>query len=330
MAQGIALAVLGAAGLNGENLLGLLAESGLAYKSLLLVDEDAFLGRKLEVGDKLLPLSSYAQVDFQEIDLVIACEPIPAELVSQIGEQGASLIAPQACLADALTEPVIAGVNLERQDLYKGMALGVPNAQATVLARLLAPLQDELGLIGVQASWTRAVSLDGRGAIETLAGETAQLLNGKKPKPSFYAEPLAFNLLGLDAAAEEAEFRQLWFQLWGDDRLHLSINTVLAPLFFGDIVSLSVETEQPTGVAELAELLCSAGGCETLEGAEKLLSAAQTKETASIYLAQLRQMDTEGRRFTGLLALDSGRAGLARNFLEIADNLVKKLFISYS
>lgn len=329
MGQGIALAVLGAAGLNGENLLQLLSDSGLAYRSLLLLDEESQLGRKVAVGERLLPLQSYAQADFRDIDLALACEPLSTDLMALIKEQGATLVAPQSALDEQ--DPLVAEINLERLALRKGDLLVVPSSEVTLLVRLLAPVYDELGLVAVHAHWNRSVSLQGRGAVEALASETAHLLNGKRPQSGIFSQPMAFNLLALHGSESEQEFTHLWERLWGDNRLILSINTVLAPIFFGDIVSICLETEQPSSVEELSDLF---DGIEDLIWAEATadisVSARDAQKSMQICLAPLRQLDREGRRFGLLMAVDTARSGLARNLLKIAENLVKNLFVSYS
>lgn len=328
MAQGVALAVLGAAGLNGENLLQLLSASNLAYASLRLLDEDSQLGRKIPVADRMLPLEIAEQVDFQDIDLVLACAPPSTELMERIRSQGASLIAPTSVLPDA--EPLVAELNLARQPLRKGAVLALPGAEATVVARLLAPLQDELGLLGVHSHWTRSISLLGRPALEALAGESVQLLSGKGPSPRLLSDPVAFNLISLDCQPQERDLAQLWHHLWGDNRLILSINSVLAPLFFGDIVGFHIEIEQPSSRQELAELLQGIDDVLLQQDDSVGLSAALSKETEQIHLGALRQLDEEGRHFSFQIALDTARVGYARNLLKITDYLVKNLFISYS
>ncbi|MEO5342556.1 MAG: hypothetical protein H7842_04335 [Gammaproteobacteria bacterium SHHR-1] len=329
MGQGIALAVLGAAGLNGENLLQLLAESSLAYRSLRLLDDDSQLGRKLSVGDALLPLETYPQAEFHDIDLVLACEPPTAELVQRIGEQGASLIAPASALSGA--QPLVAELNLGRVSPRKGDALALPPAEACIMARLLSPLHDELGLHAVHSHWVRSVGLQGRAALQALAGETVQLLNGKRPKPGPFPQPIAFNLLSLDSRSQEQDLRHLWASLWGDNYLILSINSVLAPLFFGDIVSISMVIEQPSNRAEIGQLLASVEDLSLhAEDETGTLTTADSKDGRAMRLGHLRQTDAEGRCFSFQIALDAARDGFARNLLKVADNLAKNLFISYS
>jgi aspartate-semialdehyde dehydrogenase len=331
LSRGIALAVLGAAGLRGENLLDALSESSLPYGSLRLLDDDSQLGRKMVVGDRMVPLESYAQAGFSDIDLVLACEPVSAEMMELVSDAGATLVSLHAGLHESVEEAVIAELNLDRFSLQKGAALAVPSAESTVMARLLSPLHNELGLLSVQSHWVRCVSSMGKGAVESLAGETAQLLNGKRPKAGLLGEPIAFNLLALNTETETQAFRNLWLQLWGDDRLAFSHQAVLAPLFFGDIVSISLETEQASGIGELSEIFQSIDDIEFfIADPVRQLSVAASKDSHHMHLGWLRQNDDQGRRFSFQVALDTVHSGFTRNLLKISDSLVKNLFMSYS
>ena len=330
MGQGLSLAVLGATGSRGENLLQLLARRNFPYGRLLPLDDDALLGKYVEIGDKRLPLISYRDFSFEDVDLALVCQPVDAEVINLIREQGCTLVAPAEMLPDSGFDPVVADVNLRQLPLEKGMQLPIPSAFDSLLAGLLSPLHDQLGLVAANVVWTRSVSADGRQAIEGLAGETAQLLNGNRPKAGVYPQPIAFNLMALDSSADQARFLSLWQALWGDS-LRLSISTLVAPLFFGDMLSLFIETEQAASLAEFREILGELPDCQvTAASRDVLLSAADSATGDKINLAEPRGSEEQGHHFSLNASMDGQRLGLAMNLLKIAEHLEKNLFISYS
>jgi aspartate-semialdehyde dehydrogenase len=330
MGQGLSLAVLGAAGPRGEDLVRLLAQRGFPFARLLPLDDDALLGRYVEAGDQRLPLVPYPQADFAAIDLALVCEPVPAAVLARIREQGCTLIAPAALLPDCGRDPVLAEVNLRQLALERGMLLPVPPASDGLLASLLSPLHDQFGLVAVHGVWIRAVGADGRQGIEALASETAQRLNGKQPKAGPYPQPIAFNLLLRDANAERVRFLSLWRALWGE-ALRLSLSTLVAPLFHGDLLSLSLEVEQACSLEAFRQVLSEIPESRLVAGRPGLLlSATDSASGDKIDLAEPEDAAGTGRHFTLHAAMDAERLGLVMNQLKIAEYLNKNLFISYS
>lgn len=339
MTQGLTLALLGASSLAAENLLSLLEASRLPVKRLVALDEQARLGKTLEFRGHHLALSPLADADFGEVELVLAAQPLASGLVQRIQEQGATLIAPASCLPDAgAGHPLmLAGQNLQTEVLQRGMVLVLPSALDGLLARLLAPVEDEFGIRALAVNWTRSVSHDGRRAIEALAMETAQLLNGRKPKASFYDQRLAFNLLPEDIEPLERSFLRLWQDLWGRTGLGYSLQAQLAPVFHGDVLNVTLDLEDAPQESELEALFHAQAGVELLDRASRLRLEPESgtgsgtdsgSGAALIRLARPRVVaGIQGRVVLSLVA-DVQRAGLARNQIGCAEFLAKTLFFN--
>ena len=328
MGRGIELAVLGAVGLNGDNVLQLIGERELPVSGIRVLDSDDYLGRKVDFGGKLLTLDSYNNFSFSEIDLAIACGETPAGLLEQAMEQGCTVIGPDSAFPDS--QPIVADVELDRLGLGKGDFHAVPTALSSVLASILSPLHDEAGVTAVEATWISAVGNHGRTAIEGLAHETTQLLSGKSAAARAFKEKIAFNMLSIDGDRERQAFKSLWQSLWGDE-VNLNLNVVIAPLFFGDMLSLSIEIEQSMPLDELQQVLASASWIKQQSSDGDIqLSSASTVGSDHIAISELRPLDNENRRFSLLAAVDAPRFGFALNITKLTEYLAKKLFISYS
>lgn len=332
MSRGLEIAVLGAVGLNGDNLLQLIGERGLPVARLRAFDSGDYLGRRVDAGGKMVPVEDYRDADFAGVDVALACTPLPGEVVERALGQGCTLVGPADWLGEASGDSplVVADLNASRATLAKGSAIPVPSAVSTVLASLFSPLHDEAGLREVNATWIAAVGNDGPRAVEGLAHEAAQLLSGKPAEARAYADKIAFNLLARDVEPEATAFQYLWQGLWGDS-LDFALSYAVAPLFFGDLISLTFTTEQSLTREELRQLLGSVAWLEMVE--EKrgiLLGAAGGVGSDRIRLAGLRALNGEGNRFALWAGVDGPRFGLAANLVKIVDILAKKLFISYS
>jgi aspartate-semialdehyde dehydrogenase len=331
MAQGLNLALLGASSLAAENLLSLLEASRLPVKRLVALDEQTGLGKTLEFKGHHVPLSPLEGADFGDLDLVLATVPLDAGLVQRIQEEDATLVTPAGCLpdADAGYGLMLAGQNLQRASLRRGMVLALPSALDSLLARLLAPVEEEFGIRALAVNWTRSVSHDGRRAIEVLAAETAQLLNGRKPKAGRYAQRIAFNLLPEHVEPCEASFLQLWEELWGRTGLAYSLQTQIAPVFYGDVLNLVLDMAVTPEETEFEALLRAQADVEVLATASQLGTDTQPRQgEALMRVARPRLVAGVQGRFVLTVLADVGRAGLARNQIECAEFLAKTLFFN--
>jgi len=332
MSRGLEIAILGAVGLNGDNLLQLIGERGLPVARLHALDSGDYLGRKVDFGGKLVALDDYNNFAFNGVDLAIACSPLPPELIERVREQGCTLIGPADAIPDAGdgSPLILADINGGHMELAKGAAILAPSAVSSVLASLLSPLHDEGGLLEVNATWIGAVGNDGRRAVEGLAHETAQLLGGKPAKPRAYDEKIAFNLLARDGEKESSEFSSLWRTLWGD-RLEFGFAYAVAPVFFGDLISLTLTLEQGMDEVAFRRIMRSVPWIkEAKAGKTFCLGSAGCVGGDSIRIGGVRALNERGDRFTFWAGVDGPRFGLALNLIKIAEILAKKLFISYS
>lgn len=339
MAQGLALALLGASSLAAENLLRLLEDSSLPLERLLPLDEASRAGRSLEFKGHHLAIDLLADADFSGIDIALATVPLSLELQRRIQEQGCTLVAPAACLptdgTDEERQLLLPGQNLERTSLQRGMQVVLPNALDAFLADILAPVEEEFGLKSLSVVWTRPVSHDGRAAVEALAAETAQLLSGRKPKPSLYRERIAFQVLPEETSQREADFLRLWQGLWGRHQLAYSLQTQIVPVFFGDVVNFRLELETEIEAEALETLFKANAGLEMLAkvaqlrpGVEAESRRAEAQARALVQMARPRQVTDQGAVFITTAMADLQLAGAAATQVKCAESLAKNLFFS--
>ena len=105
MSRGLEIAILGAVGLNGDNLLQLIGERGLPVARLHALDSGDYLGRKVDFGGKLVALDDYNNFAFNGVDLAIACSPLPPELIALTGLEVRD---PDADLGELCVRPIVA------------------------------------------------------------------------------------------------------------------------------------------------------------------------------------------------------------------------------
>ncbi len=210
--------------------------------------------------------------------------------------------------------------------------LAVPASSVTTeLALPLALLHDEFGAARVQAAVLEAVSEHGRSGTETLARETAHLLNGMPAENSDFPAQLAFNLhtsIGKtqeDGSTDhEAAVLFELSKIFGPLTKGISLTCLQAPVFYGHTAVVQVELEEDPSVEEVAECLRRSPDIELVTD-ELLTPVTHGVRENCIYLSRLRRSAGVKRTFDLVLVMDNTRRGEALNCVEIAELIDKAL-----
>ena len=210
--------------------------------------------------------------------------------------------------------------------------LAVPASSVTTeLALPLALLHDEFGVARVQAAVLEAVSEHGRSGTETLARETAHLLNGMPADNSDFPAQLAFNLhtsIGKtqeDGTTDhEAAVLFELSKIFGPLTKGISLTCLQAPVFYGHTAVVQVELEEDPSVEEVAECLRRSPDIELVTD-ELLTPVTHGVRENCIYLSRLRRSAGVKRTFDLVLVMDNTRRGEALNCVEIAELIDKAL-----
>jgi aspartate-semialdehyde dehydrogenase len=262
------VAIVGATGSLGGELLAVLDESTLPVDALVPIATDRSLGVDVEFRGGMFPVETGLSA-LRGAQLAFLCAPPEASLeagrallharVPAIDCSGAFAGAPEVPLVAELGVP---GVALDAP------VLAVPPGVSLAVARVLAPIARRFGVERVVATLALSASSSGMGraAVEALAEETIALLSQQEPPdPPALGHPCAFDLLPWvgatdagGATAHEREFAAIVARATG--AAGLAVTSLRMPTFAGDGASLAIETRDaadPDGVVE--ELSKAAG-----------------------------------------------------------------------
>jgi aspartate-semialdehyde dehydrogenase len=206
-----------------------------------------------------------------------------------------------------------------------------PMGSTVALVTALAPLHAGAGIERVNVVSLEAVSGAGRDAVEELAGQCAQRLNGRPPGTSrFFPAPMAFNVIPCvgrpDAdgvTAEEAGLAYETQKILGDPAIKVNATAVRVPVFFGDGLAVHLETREPLAVGRADALLRAAAG---LRVGEAPTPADAVSDPDVVAVGRLRADRTHGRGLNLWLAADNVRRGSAANTVDIVEVLVRECF----
>jgi aspartate-semialdehyde dehydrogenase len=198
----------------------------------------------------------------------------------------------------------------------------------------LKPIYDAVGLTRVNVATYQAVSGTGKEAIEELATQTAQLLNGKPIQPEVYPKQIAFNCLPhidvfLDNGYTKEEMKMVWEtqKIMGDPEIRVNPTTVRVPVFYGHSEAVHLETRDKITAAPARELLSRAPGVVVLDKhADGGYPTAVTEgaNTDPVYVGRIREDISHPLGLDLWVVADNVRKGAALNSVQIAEILIKE------
>lgn len=264
------IAVVGATGAIGVELIETLSTSSLRVAQLLPVATGNSAGADVEFQDEIYPVETELP-NLRGLDFIFLCAPPAASLVVArealraevpgIDLSGALATTPEVPLRIAHLGGPNAGGNPPM--------IATPSGPALALATVLRPLAEHAGLAGVQATVLDSASSAGVRGTESLMSESIALFNQQDvPDPTVYSRPIAFDcgpgLKRQDLGAEldrEEQTAALLGRLLGDD-IGFSISMVQVPTFLGLGAVLHVSTREPLAVDAARALLAKADGVD--------------------------------------------------------------------
>lgn len=325
------IAVSDAASLAGETLIRTLEERQFpAIKLYPLGSDDSatvtYLGEDLELVDA-------GHVDLADIDLLL----IPAgtardpDLMAQAVDAGCLVVdASKGAAVMGHNMPVMPGINdyqLEEARLNRYVV--VPSTLAILLLPVLHHLHNHYGLTRINLTACLSVANVGNDGVDELRSQTVQLLNGKPVETKAWPHRVAYNMLPQVGTIDEHGIaegeRHLMAELSAllSHEIDLRVTCITAPVFFGDSLSVDLDSDQPMDLQSVADILSEQKDHQLSEpGAYP--TAEEAAGSDSIQLGRLRQSSVYGTDLSFWLVADGVKRG-AMAVVEVAELLIKDL-----
>ena len=326
------VAVLGATGAVGEELLRLLEERAFPLAELRLLASPRSAGQKLRWCGESLPVEPVQEDSFAGLDLVLASAggSVSRRWAPAAVEAGAVLIDNSSAFRQEASVPlVVPEVNAASAFEHRGL-IANPNCTTILLALVLAPLAARQPLRRVVVSTYQSASGAGARAMEELRSLSRVVLDGGEPQPQVLPHSLAFNLFlhnsPLQASGyceEELKMLQETRKIMGLPQLRLSATCVRVPVLRAHSEAVNIEFEQPLAAAEARQLLAAAPGVELIDDWEAQRFPMPTDVTGRdlVAVGRIRQDLSEPRALELWLCGDQIRKGAALNAIQIAELL---------
>jgi aspartate-semialdehyde dehydrogenase len=207
-----------------------------------------------------------------------------------------------------------------------------PNCSTIQMLVALKPIYDAVGIERINVCTYQAVSGTGKEAIEELARQTAELLNGKPTESKVYPRQIAFNCLPqidvfMDNGYTKEEMKMVWEtrKIMGDDRIQVNPTAVRVPVFYGHSEAVHIETREKIDIETARALLRKAPGVKLLDERKDGGYPTAVTEAANhdpVYVGRIREDISHPRGLNLWVVSDNVRKGAALNSVQIAEILV--------
>jgi aspartate-semialdehyde dehydrogenase len=226
-------------------------------------------------------------------------------------------------------------VNPEAVADYKNRGIiANPNCSTIQMMVALKPIYDAVGITRVNVCTYQAVSGSGKPAMDELAKQTADLLNGRPVEASVYPKQIAFNVLPhidvfQDNGYTKEEMKMVWEtrKIMGDQNILVNPTAVRVPVFFGHSEAIHIETRDKITAEKATELLKAAPGIVVLDDRNDggyPTAVTEASGNDPVYVGRIREDISHDRGLNLWVVADNVRKGAALNSVQIAEVLVEK------
>ncbi|CAN5757051.1 aspartate-semialdehyde dehydrogenase [soil metagenome] len=326
------VAVVGATGLVGRTMLGLLLERDFPARRIVAFASARSAHASVSVGEREFPVSASSAEAFAGVDIALfsAGADVSRELAPQAVARGALVIDNSSAFRMEPDVPlVVSQVNPDDLAAHRGIVAN-PNCSTMQLAPLLAALRDAAGLRRVIVDTYQAVSGTGGPAVEELEQQIRAHAEGRPKQASVYPHPIAFNAIPeIDAFMDNGYTREEWKVVSETRRiLHLpdlpvSCTAVRVPVLVSHSEAVHVETDRPLTADEARARFAAIPGVEVVDepAAHRYPLATDAAGSDLIFVGRVRQDASlpDGRGLAFWVVSDNLRKGAATNAVELAE-----------
>jgi aspartate-semialdehyde dehydrogenase len=331
--QLVNVAIAGATGAVGEALLEILEQREFPVGELFLLASERSAGKRLQFRGKSVMVQRLDEFDFSQaqIGLFSAGGELSAIYAPKAAEAGCVVIDNTSYFRyDADIPLIVPEVNAHRiSDYTNHNIIANPNCSTIQMVVALKPIHDAVGISRINVCTYQAVSGAGAGGVKELAGQTANLLNGKPIETSVMPVQIAFNAIPQidkfqDNGYTKEEMKMVWetCKILEDDDIHVNPTCVRVPVFYGHSEAVHIETRSQISAAEVTELLENAPGIEVFRGESYPTAVQHAAGTDPVFVGRIREDISHPNGIDLWVVSDNVRKGAALNSVQIAEILL--------
>jgi aspartate-semialdehyde dehydrogenase len=333
--MGFKIAVVGATGNVGREMLSILAERAFPADEVVALASRRSQGSEVSYGDKILKTKTLDTYDFSDVDLCLmsAGGEVSKEWSPKIAAQGAVVIDnSSAWRYDPDVPLVVPEVNAEAlRDIRKGIVAN-PNCSTAQLVVALKPLHERATIKRVVVATYQSVSGAGKDGMDELDRQTKALYSLQDVQEKKFPKRIAFNLIPhIDVFMEDGYTKEEWKMMVEtkkilDPKIKLTATCVRVPVFISHSEAVNVEFENPITADEARDILRAAPGVIVIDKREPggYITPHEAAGEDATYISRIREDITVENGLSFWCVSDNLRKGAALNAVQIAEAMANR------
>jgi aspartate-semialdehyde dehydrogenase len=337
--MGYKVAVAGATGNVGREMLSVLQERGFPADEVVPLASRRSQGTEVSYGDQTLKVKALDTYDFSDTDICLmsAGGSVSKEWSPKIGAEGCIVIDnSSAWRYDADVPLIVPEVNADAiAGFRKKNIIANPNCSTAQLVVALKPLHDAATIKRVVVATYQSVSGAGKEAMDELFTQTRAVFVSDPIENKKFPKRIAFNLIPqIDVFMEDGFTKEEWKMVAEtkkilDPKIKLVATCVRVPVFVSHSEAVDIEFEKPISADEAREILREAPGCLVVDKREPggYVTPLEAAGEDATYISRIREDPTIDNGLCMWVVSDNLRKGAALNAVQIAEVLVNRKLI---
>jgi aspartate-semialdehyde dehydrogenase len=319
-------------------MISVLEERDFPVSELYPLASNRSLGKTVQLKGKSYPVIDVETFDFSKADIGLFSAG------AEVSAKYAPIAAAAGCVVIDNTSQfryqddiplVVPEVNPKDIALFRNHGIiANPNCSTIQMLVALKPLHDAAGITRINVATYQSVSGAGKEAVDELAQQTAELLNGRPATVKVIPKQIAFNCVPQidkfqDNGYTKEEMKMFWEtqKIMGDKTIQVNATAVRVPVFYGHSEVVNIETRKKLTAAEARRLLEKAPGITVMDepvpgGYPTAATEAANHDT--VYVGRIREDISHERGLNLWVVSDNVRKGAATNSVQIAEILVRE------
>jgi len=331
--MGYRVAVVGATGNVGREMLNILEEVNFPVEKIHAIASRKSIGAEVAFGDKIIKCEDVEQFDFSTVDLVLmsVSGSFSKEWSPKIGAAGPIVIDnSSAWRMDPDVPLVVPEVNPDDVEWAdRKNIIANPNCSTAQLVVALKPLHDRARIKRVVVATYQSVSGAGKEGMDELWDQTKGIFVLGPPEPKKFPKQIAFNVIPFIGSFRDDGFTDEEAKMWKethkmiDPEIKLTVTCVRVPVMVGHSEAVNIEFHDPIDEDEARDLLRESPGLIVIDKRDEkgYITPKEAQGEFPVFVSRIRKDPTVENGLSLWVVADNLRKGAALNAVQIAELL---------
>lgn len=334
--MGYKVAIVGATGNVGREMLSILAERGFPADEVVALASRRSQGTEVSFGDKTLKTKPLDQYDFTGTDICLmsAGGDVSKEWSPKIAAKGCVVIDNSSAFRyDPDVPLIVPEVNADAVTGFtKKNIIANPNCSTAQLVVALKPLHDHARIKRIVVSTYQSVSGAGKDGMDELFKQSRAVFVADEIERKKFTKRIAFNVIPhIDVFMEDGSTKEEWKVMVEtkkmlDPKIKVTCTAVRVPVFIGHSEAVNIEFENPITADEARDILREAPGCIVIDKHEDggYITPYESAGEDATFISRIREDQTLENGLNIWIVSDNLRKGAALNTVQIAELLINR------